>query len=105
MTVRLKVRERNEPQQVRHQPRRLLAPDGTAPVTRIDDRRRCLLREASDPSTSPWRLAALADDFDPEIRLSVAANPSASSLTIMHLRCDIDPRIGVVLSARGGPSR
>jgi hypothetical protein len=33
------------------------------------------LQRAADPATSPWHLAELADDPDPEIRMVVAANP------------------------------
>jgi hypothetical protein len=60
------------------------------------------LSEATDPTSAPWRLATLADDPDPEVRMAVAANPSASSLTVMRLRCDVDPRVRVVVSARYG---
>jgi len=71
-------------------------------MTRIDDQTGSALREAADPSTSSWRLAALADDPDPDVRMAVAANPSASSLTMMRLRSDVDPRVRAVLSARDG---
>jgi len=56
-------------------------------------------REAADPETSPWRLAALATHVDAEVRMAVAANASASGLTILRLRRDTDPRVHVVLSA------
>jgi hypothetical protein len=71
-------------------------------MTRTDDQTGYVLHEAADPSTSPWRLAALADDLDPEVRMAVAANPSASSLTIMRLQRDIDARVRAVVSARCG---
>ena len=58
------------------------------------------LREAADPTTSPWRLAALAVSVDRDVRVAVAANPSTSALTILRLRRDLDPRVLVVLSAR-----
>jgi hypothetical protein len=71
-------------------------------MSRTDNQIGYGLREAADPDTSPWRLAALADDPDPDpdVRMAVAANPSASSLTVMRLRRDVDPRVRVVLSAR-----
>ena len=56
-------------------------------------------READDPATSPWRLAALANHLDPDVRMAVAVHPSASALTILRLRRDHDPRVRVVLSA------
>jgi len=56
------------------------------------------LREAADPNTSPWRLAAIANHLDPDVRMAVAANPSASGLTILRLRSDVDPRVRVVLT-------
>jgi len=56
-------------------------------------------READDPATSPWRLAALAKHLDPDVRMAVAVHPSASALTILRLRRDLDPRVRVVLSA------
>jgi hypothetical protein len=71
-------------------------------VTRTYDQTGCVLHEAADPTTSPWRLAALADHLDPEVRMAVAANPSASTLTVMHLHRDTDPGVSVVLSARCG---
>jgi hypothetical protein len=51
------------------------------------------LDQAADPATSPWRLAALADDAEPEVRMTVATNPSASSLTVSRLRRDPDIRV------------
>ncbi len=57
-----------------------------------------LLREAADHDTSPWRLAALADDPDTDVRIAVAANPSASMLTVLRLRRDRDPRVRLVVS-------
>ena len=71
-------------------------------MTRTDDQTGYVLDEAADPDTSPWRLAALADDPDPDVRMAVAANPSASSLTVMRLRRDVDPRVRLVVSARYG---
>ena len=64
-----------------------------------------LLYEAADQDTSPWRLAALADDPHPDVRMAVATNPSAPSLTLLRLRGDVNPRIQVVLAARFGASR
>ena len=58
------------------------------------------LHEAADPSTSPWRLAVLADDANPDVRMTVATNPSASALTILRLRRDADPRVRAVLPER-----
>lgn len=60
------------------------------------------LHEAADPATSPWRLAALADAPDPDVRMTVATNPSASALTILHLRHDTDPQVRAVLPERYG---
>jgi hypothetical protein len=60
------------------------------------------LREAADPVTSPWRLATLADDPDPDVRMAVAANPSASSLTILRLGRDVDLRVRAILAVRNG---
>jgi len=71
-------------------------------MTRTDDQTGYVLDELADPDTSPWRLAALADDPDPDVRMAVAANPSASSLTVMRLRRDVDPRVRLVVSARYG---
>jgi hypothetical protein len=71
-------------------------------MTRTDDQTGYVLHEAADPSTSPWRLAALADDLDPEVRMAVAANPSASMLTILRLQSDVDPHVRAVVSARSG---
>ena len=71
-------------------------------MTRTDDQTGYVLDEAADPDTSPWRLAALADDPDPDVRMAVAANPSASSLTVMRLRRDVDSRVRLVVSARYG---
>jgi len=44
-------------------------------MTRTDDHTGCALLEAADPATPPWRLAALADDPDPDVRMAVAAIP------------------------------
>jgi hypothetical protein len=62
-------------------------------MTRTDDETGYAqrLHEAADPSTSPWRLATLADDADPDVRMAVAANPSASTLTILRLGRDVNP--------------
>ena len=60
------------------------------------------LHNAADPRTSPWRLAALADDPDPDVRTAVAANPSASVLTVMRLRKDDDAGVRMVVSTRQG---
>ena len=75
-------------------------------MTRTDDQtgHAQRLHEAADPSTSPWRLAALADDPDPDVRMAVAANPSASSLTVLRLRRDVDPRVRAVSAVRNGIS-
>lgn len=51
------------------------------------------LRQAADRSTPSWRLAALAEDPEPEVRLAVAINPSSSSLTVLRLRRDLDIRV------------
>ena len=73
-------------------------------MTRIDDETRYAqrLHEAADPNTSPWRLATLADDPDPDVRMAVAANPSASSLTILRLGRDVDPRVRAMVAMRHG---
>ena len=83
---------------------RVPAPIIRPAMTRTDDHTGYALREAADPSTSSWRLAALADDPDPDVRMAVAANPSASSLTVMRLRGDVDPRVRLVVSACYGIS-
>jgi hypothetical protein len=61
-----------------------------------------LLREAADPSTSPWRLATLADNSEPDVRMAIAANPSVSLLTVLRLGRDVEPRVRAILAARYG---
>jgi hypothetical protein len=96
------VRRRPEVQVAVERPSRSPRPFILAFMTRTDDQTGYAhrLREATDPSTSPWRLAALADDPDPDVRMAVAANPSASSLTILRLGRDVDPRVRAILAVR-----
>ena len=54
---------------------------------------------ATDPATSPWELAELAGDREPDVRLAVAANPGASLLTLRRLQADTDDRVRVVATA------
>ena len=77
-----------------------LLAEGQRTTTLADNRANALARrEADDPTTSAWRLAALARHLDPDVRMAVAVHPSASALTILRLRRDLDPRVRVVLSA------
>ena len=102
ITVRLRVRCAGEVRAIVERRARLPAPNILISMARADDLNGNALDEAADPSTSPWRLAELADEADPDVRMAVAANPSASLLTVMRLRRDVDPRVRVVLSARDG---
>jgi len=90
---------------VLERPKRLFAPTILATMPRTDDQTGDVLDEAADPSTSPWRLATLADDADPEVRMAVATNPSASLLTTLRLRSDRDGRVRAAASARREASR
>jgi len=105
MTLRLRVRRSSEFQGKVERPSRALAPGILAAMARTDDQTGDVLDEAADLSTSPWRLAALADDPDPEVRIVVASNPSASALTRVRLQGDDDPRVRAVASARCEASR
>jgi len=74
----------------------------TAAMAIIDDETSYIRRldVAADPATSPWQLAALADDPDPDVRIAVATNPSVSNLTIMRLMKDDDARVRAAASDR-----
>ena len=60
------------------------------------------LQEALDPDTPSWRLAELAGDSEPDVRMAVAANALASSLTVLRLQRDTDPRVRLAASTRHG---
>lgn len=77
----------------------LLEEDGGTTLASEERDLAVALREANDPDTSPWRLAALANHVDAAVRVAVAVHRSASALTILRLRRDSDPRVRVVLSA------
>jgi hypothetical protein len=64
--------------------------------TGLNDR----LQRAADPATSPWHLAELVDDPDPEIRRAVATNTSASELTRHRLQQDPDPAVRAAAGER-----
>jgi len=102
ITMNLRVRRFDGVQVVVERRSWVPAPIIRLSMTRTDDHTGYGLREAADPTTSPWRLAQLADDADPEVRMVVGANPSASALTVMRLRHDVDPRVRLVVSSRYG---
>jgi hypothetical protein len=81
MTLRLRAGRVSETQSLLERSSRSFAVDILTSVGRTEDQTESVLDEAADPNTSPWRLATLADDPNPEVRMAVAANPSSSSLT------------------------